>query len=318
MNPWIMIVIGFLIVVAVGLGVLARKRQGSSQTNSSLTFVLVALALVIGGGALIYYFVPKGTTPDPEIEMGLMVVTAIAALMTLLFVLAAGFSSMNLTDPKQPLGLPEGSIRAMIALVLIMVFIIFGIYLFRSVGGGYSTPIQKGLSADDLTKLDMSKYSGIAPTYIEPDPKESGKYILSLQTKASDDGARLAQQLLTTVGTLVVAVAGFYFGSTTVSSAVAAAQSTTTSTPLIKDISPREGPKGKLVDFEITGTDFKSPKAVRLVRGSDSMVATDFLANASRIQGKIMIDRDPDGKWDVIVENEDGRQARLPEAFTIK
>ncbi len=97
-------------------------------------FLVATLSLVaIGFGVLIYLFTIK-VTPDPELMMGLLVVFSITTLMTVLFILAAGFNLMRLTDEKQALGLPRGSIRAMISLVLIMVFIIFGIFLFRKVG----------------------------------------------------------------------------------------------------------------------------------------------------------------------------------------
>jgi len=135
----------------------------------------------------------------------------------------------------------------------------------------------------------------------------------------------LAQQLITTVGTLVVAIASFYFGSTMTSSAAkkeregsAAAQAlTAASNPVIKDIIPVEGAKSKQLSLEIVGTGFWSPKAVRLLRGNEEMLGTELLSNATKIQCKVMIDKDPGGKWDVIVENADGKQGRLPDAFTI-
>jgi len=72
----------------------------------------------------------------PEIQMGLVIVIAVGTLLTLLFIVAAGFGRMNLTDATQALALPSGSIRSMIALILILIFIIFGLYLFREVGEG--------------------------------------------------------------------------------------------------------------------------------------------------------------------------------------
>ncbi len=322
MMATVIVVVALLLGLGGGWGIAkkwgkpAQGGQSNAETkrprlNLSI-FVLFAFLLVVGAGGLIGYLEPKGNPPNPEIEMGLMIVTAIAALMTLLFVVAAGFSRMNLTDSKQPLGLPEGSIRAMIALFLIMVFIIFGIYLFRVVGSGFYTPIEKDLPAESL---DAKKYQGQS-IYIERTPAD--KYTVYLQTKTSDDGARLAQQLLTTVGTLLVAVSGFYFGSTAVSSAVAAAQGTPTSpNPAISDVKPLEGKKDSEVDFEIVGTDFKSPKAVRLVRGPETMTGTNILSSATKIHCKIKIDKQPDGEWVMVVENEDGKPAQKIKCFKI-
>jgi hypothetical protein len=192
-----------------------------------------------------------------------------------------------------------------------MVFIIFGIYLFRVVGEGNYTKVEAGLPSPP----EMTKYAG-KTVYIDQD--QNGRYNVWLQTAVSDDGARLAQQLLTTVGTLVVAVAGFYFGSSAVSSAVAAVQGTTATNPAITDVTPKEGKKGEKVPLEIVGTDFKSPKAVRLVRGSETIVGTEITSSATMIRCTMALDKEPGGdKWDVVVDNEDGKQARKDKVFTI-
>jgi hypothetical protein len=280
---------------------------------SVIAYILIAVLLTAAVGYLIGYLTPRESFVDqPEIGMGLVIVSAIAIMMTLLFILAAGFTSMKLNDPKQPLGLPEGSIRAMIALILIMVFIIFGIHLFRVVGGGYY-----GQVITNQTWADLAKYAG-RPTYIQPSQNSTDHFDVWIQSDISADGARLAQQLITTVGTLVVAVAGFYFGSTAVTSAVAAGQgAVAASQPEIERVVPEEGKKGEDINLKLSGKDFRSPRAVRLVRGQEQMSAEEILSSATQIQCKIMIDKEPDGKWDVIVENEDGKQARLPGAFTI-
>jgi hypothetical protein len=270
--------------------------------------------IVTGSGWMIYSLISKATGSD-EMQMAIMVVVGIATLMSVLFVLAAGFSSMNLTDPKQPLGLPEGSIRSMIALILIMVFIIFGIYLFRMVGGGTYIRLENA-----ATSPDTKNYTGkvIIEKNIVAQGQQQTYSVWSLEP-IGEDGRRLAQQLLTTVGTLVVAVAGFYFGSTAVSSAVAAVQpSTSTLMPVIREIAPKEGSKGQQVNLEIVGSGFRSPRNVRLVRGNEIIEATSILSNESTINCKLLVDKEPDGKWDIIVENPDGKQGRLAEAFTIK
>lgn len=314
-------VISLLIALLVGLVVgwlvtskgIKPNQTGQSTINKTILFLLLTLFfLLIGAGFLINTVVSNTKINiTAEVQMGLLVVVAIAALMTVLFILAAGFSSMNLTDPKQALGLPEGSIRAMIALVLIMVFILFGIYLFREVG----EPVYSLIETKDY-KPNAEDYKPFR-VQIEPDLTDSTKtkYKVYSVTEISDDGRRLAQQLITTIGTLVVAVAGFYFGS---SSVAAAQMAIAVSHPVIKDIIPREGVKDQQIGLEIVGTDFKSPKTVSLHRGNEVMFGTEVMSNTTKIQCKIKIDKEPDGKWDVIVENEDGKEARLNEIFTIK
>src|SRR3712207_8788266 len=50
--------------------------------------------------------------------------TLFRSMMALLFAIASGFSALDLATRDHALGLPEGSIRALIALILIMIFII--------------------------------------------------------------------------------------------------------------------------------------------------------------------------------------------------
>jgi hypothetical protein len=190
------------------------------NSKQSLGYFAGLLLLLVGVGGYLVWRVFQDTDKMPELLMGVFVVTAIAALMTLLYLLAAGFKFMELTDPKQPLGLPDGSIRAMIALILIIAFIIFGFYLYRSVGDGTSIVLEKNISADSLRTMNMNRYKDL-PTQIVATSDST----FSIQTvqKTNEEGNKLAQQLLTTVGTLVVAISSFYFGSNTVSSAVRAA-----------------------------------------------------------------------------------------------
>ena len=236
----------------------------------------------------------------------------------MLFVVASGFSRLQLSDARQPLGLPEGSIRALIALFLILIFIIFGTYLFRVVGEGHSGPIESGpiemtreeslARADDVTRVEKL---------------DNGNYNVWLARSArpravSEDGIRLSQQLLTTVGTLVVAVAGFYFGSTAVSSAAAAVHGEARAEPVITTVTPATGPTGGSVSLEIQGRDFRMPRALRLVRGNEQIPATDVLASGTRIMGTVVLDQPSGGEnWDVVVEYKDGTEVRLAKVFAI-
>ena len=283
-------------------------------------FVGLLLLLICRNGCVDLCVYLEGTA-DAEIQMGLLVVAAITTLMTVLFILAAGFSCMSLADPKQPLALPEGSIRAMIALALIMVFILFGIYLFRMVGAGSSTYVG------NMDKVpDPQQYKGKLIRYDKLVEEKTGtvSYDVWVISAIDPDGKALAQQLITTVGTLVVAVAGFYFGSSTTNSLARrageelAAGQAAAANPTITDVTPKEGLRNQQLAIEIAGTGFKSPKAVRLHRGSETMECSEILANKTKIQCKVTIDKAPDGKWDVLVENEDGKQVRSTEVFTIK
>ncbi len=330
---WVLIALLLLSWIALGFLAAARKWRvvaadpdGAKRTIFSfktvMVFVGAALLLVFGAGWLTWYFNSKSGAND-ELQMSVMVVAAIVALMTILFILAAGFKSMELTEEKQPLGLPEGSIRAMIALVLIMVFIIFGIYLFRIIGqgGAYAYVDQLDKEPDKAVLEKWERLSGRPAQYWRDG---SGKfYYIYAWQPTSDEAKRLAQQLITTVGTLVVAVAGFYFGSSSTSSAVKQGREDITTTqdtakPEITQVTQGEGKKGESVPLTITGKNFKSPKSVHLLRGVERMTANIISSTATEITCRVTLDKEPDGKWDLIVENGDGKEARLDRVFAIK
>lgn len=198
--------------------------MNQSATNGNVApvpqvtgLIFSLLVLLFSGGVLLFNILTNNI--PAEIQVSLVIILGIIALMLLLFVVASGFQRLGLQNRTQPLGLPEGSIRAMIALVLIMVFIIFGIYLFRVVGtGNYAGPIR------NLTAAEIGQMKNVG--YIIPNTEvgNQGKYDVWLQTDLNADAIRLATQLATTVGTLLVAVAGFYFGSTAVATGVAQGQ----------------------------------------------------------------------------------------------
>jgi hypothetical protein len=94
------------------------------------------------------------------------VIALIAALGGLVVLLSA----FDLTDKRAALGMPEGSIRAVIALMLILPFSIMGIYIFATI------------RFSDANVLNLANTNEQAAEAL----------------RASDD---LARQLLTTVGT---------------------------------------------------------------------------------------------------------------------
>jgi hypothetical protein len=304
-------VILLLIAVILIAAVVAyyKLRPTESKEVTMLSYLVVPI-LIIG----VLGFLLKSFDQSVEVQVGFLIVIAIIALITLLFIVAAAFSKLNLTDPKQALGLPEGSIRAMIALMLIMVFIIFGIFIFRFTARGN----EAGPARMTIAQLNGTKnVSAIAPALDEHKNVIQGEYDVWVNSELPPDTMRLATQLLTTVGTLVVAVAGFYFGSSAVSSAVAAVREVGVS-PTISSVNPTEGKQSTEVPITITGRNFQMPRSVRLTRGSDEMFATDVMASGGRITAKVKLDKAAGGdSWDVVVQNEGGADARLEKSFKI-
>lgn len=165
------------------------------------------------------------------VGLPLLAIFGIMILFGSLALVAMLFESLNLTNPEQPLALPEGSIRAAIALSLIVLFAIMSILLFKSSAG---TPFELGgltegqrndivaKSADRVQKIADAPCAKVlaAGTSCVADDR---RYVVTLRSGVSSESTDLAKQLLILVGTLMTSVTSYYFASRAQSSATDAA-----------------------------------------------------------------------------------------------
>ena len=134
---------------------------------------------------------------------------------------------------------------------------------------------------------------------------------------------RLAQQVETTIGTLVVAVAAFYFGSWSVESAVSALAAGQRLPPVIEHVDPSKGDLGTDSPLTITGRNFRSP-TVKLVSAANNKeivskgnpLSNDTTVNCTMTLGSVT-DTDMIGDWALLVVNDDGQKHQLEKAFEI-
>ena len=109
--------------------------NGNRSVWGSILATILIIAFIIIGLVLVISFFTSPQNPRSELVVGLIVVLGVAVLLVLLFIMAAGFAALNLSDNRQAMGLPEGSIRALIALFLIVVWVILSVFLFGALQG---------------------------------------------------------------------------------------------------------------------------------------------------------------------------------------
>ena len=149
--------------------------KNDNVTRIILSLLLMGvgiLAAVVFSAAGALWLLGKVGVDEAAVRLPVLLILSVMGLLFAITVLLAAFKSFDLADRTKALGLPEGSVRAMIALMLILLFAIAGLYIFGSLGN-------------------------------DPD---------------------VGKQLVTTLSTLVVAVAAFYFGVKAVEAGIAAAQ----------------------------------------------------------------------------------------------
>jgi membrane protein YdbS with pleckstrin-like domain len=248
-TAWIIAAVAAVVVVLVALGIVGMVRRSvplehaatpgtsvppgttaddqqdenphwsavKALVTASIVSCLV-LALIVGLLILLGNFASFG----PEEALSLVFVAAAVVLILVVCTLTIVLKRLRLTNDGEAMGLPRGSIRAVIALMLILLFFIAAIFLFNST---HRVPP----TADELRTLqgvDAARLATIPTDQIQKQvPSTSSKgvttYTVTLlpsavENQTSDD---LAKQLITVLGTLVTAVAAFYFGANTVGTA---------------------------------------------------------------------------------------------------
>jgi hypothetical protein len=198
---------------------------------TALMLVLIALLVVYlsdpGGGLLPWgrsNTSGSGTAgkSGPEGALSIMFVAAAVILILVVCTLTIVTKRLGLHDETEAMGLPRGSIRAIIALMLILLFFIAAIFLFNSTRR--VPPADNELRT--LQGVDAARLATIPTEDIRTQTTRTvgatTVYDLvllpsALDNQASDD---LAKQLITVLGTLVTAVAAFYFGANSVGAAL--------------------------------------------------------------------------------------------------
>jgi hypothetical protein len=177
------------------------------------------------------------STHDEKLTEVLPVVAigGVVVLIALLTVVTMTFSSMGLAHRDQPLGLPEGSVRAVIALSLIVLFAIFTIFLYRGafVGGPKST-----IRLSETEMVQFFKRATLREIRSSPVMNDKGNqdtnsdgallYDVEFRENETEPSADFAKQVFVLLGTLMTAITSFYLGNSAIprsSAATRAAES---------------------------------------------------------------------------------------------
>jgi hypothetical protein len=187
---------------------------------------LFSIGVMLGGavlvGFVIYAFITfnEDKGPSKGLEGVVLLVAGFVTVALLLYLGTLVLRALDMGAPAEALGMPEGSIRALIAMSLILIFAIIGIQVFNA-GAVGTDAVSTGLNQAQIDQLRADGALVISQTLQTPVPEPPGVplYTVTTRTAMTQEAHDFGLQLMTTVSTLVVAVAGFYFGSRAVSQA---------------------------------------------------------------------------------------------------
>ena len=205
--------------------------------------LIVGVLLCVAAAVIWKSFPPMDSESPHYIFLSHIVLGGLALTVVIMALLAIVYSVMGAEDPKQALGLPEGSVRALLAFSLVLIFVCLAAFLFGEVNKN-NQPVEgktlTGVTGAELTDLktnfvvaselakdqtgkllyeQVASSEGKAPV----DDLKHPLYTATYYPKANKDAEDFAKQIFTTLATVFVSVVSFYFGSSVTSSAAAAA-----------------------------------------------------------------------------------------------
>jgi IPT/TIG domain-containing protein len=157
------------------------------------------------------------------------VLVGLALVVVLMAGLVIVYSILQLADSNQPLALPEGSVRALIAFSLVLVFVCLAAFLYTNMNGSELTADGKvsRITEQQLTELKIQFVVAPEPAIDAggnalKDPDGKPLYDATYYSKRGNGADDFGKQIFTTLATVFVSVISFYFGSSATASGVGA------------------------------------------------------------------------------------------------
>lgn len=187
-------------------------QGGVVPPNWRIVVSLFGFSFMLLAGTAVYIGITSNSRlAQPEIVITLILIMGVVALLSALGGLAALLRQRGdgtAGDPfhGEALALPKGSIRAVIALGLVLIFALVSVYLIGRAEN--TTQFVYGLTQEQADEIDANRIVSRYQTLVDPP-----RYDVVLSTEQPEFQRDLSQQLLTILGTLVTAVVAFYFGT---------------------------------------------------------------------------------------------------------
>lgn len=181
-----------------------------------------SVVLLIGAAGFLA-FRAFGGTADSAADETLRFISLLIMFMVALAATAALFVSLRMGDRGEAFGLPSGSIRALLAVGIMILFVVFGMPVISSTGEAIA-PITSQVPPGQLDEtIRRNREQGFTVLVSDPGvaaaPGTSGterRAQITIFGRIADQSAGqmdLTKQLLTAIITLLTTVIGFYFGS---------------------------------------------------------------------------------------------------------
>ncbi len=183
--------------------------------------IVISIIILLGTFAILTYLIvflfksiQSGDPFPQEYSSPILAILGVIISIIILTFVSIVFSLIDQSNKRHALGLPQGSVRALIALCLVTSFIIIAVILFNKLNTPDLGKLE-GLSRDQFERIPLSEIvSSNVDTLITPAGTDTlYSYTVERAVGVSAEANDFAKQLLTILSTLAIAVSAFYFGS---------------------------------------------------------------------------------------------------------
>ncbi|MFK0691130.1 hypothetical protein ACFX5Q_23450 [Mesorhizobium sp. IMUNJ 23033] len=266
---------------------------------------------------ILIYIVGEWKVTD-SIALPALAITGLMVLLASLALVAVTFSYMGIGDKTQALALPEGSVRAVIALCLLVLFAILSIYLY----GKLATPLPiqsfSELSTNDKENFIKSLATGELVGITGSDEKGFTVYVRQSVRPESID---FAKQILVMLGTLVASISSFYFGSRTAESSGLKGFGTPSAgtETNVSSVSPAMIVRSTTAkSMLIFGQNLGGVQSVSLVNGTNVIRASGVTATPAAVTCDVKVGTDaPAGVWSVSLADAAGKTITASQTIAV-
>jgi hypothetical protein len=291
--------------------------------NKSLTTNWAGAIALLGGavGLVIGIYFLFDAQKDDATRLPVLAIGGVIALLVVIALVAGAYTLFNLANPAEALGLPEGSVRAIIALSLIVLFAILTIYLYSDVSNPEVCTLA-GMSQAELGEFLKSTHGQKVIATVNTAAQGSAPIYTVYYQNVSVAGGDFAKQLLVMIGTLMTSVTSFYFAAkpaSAVGGGTAELPAPASSpAPEPTGVSPQEGDRGSPLSLEIAGNHLGDVTSVKLALDDEELAGSGVVASATRVKCVFKLPSGMTaGAWALKVTDKSGRSAELADAITI-
>ncbi|MEO0599174.1 MAG: hypothetical protein AAF126_23895, partial [Chloroflexota bacterium] len=175
-----------------------KQPQPASSQNWTIAQVLVGLLFIGTTSGFVGLAWASRLMHDhirvAEIELPLQLVGSVLLLLIAIVIAATIFRALGLADPSLAMALPEGSVRSIIALSLILIYVVSAIFLSQQIENIQFSKVEETQLSQTLAVL--SEQSNIVS--VSPDEDDNGFYIVRI-TSPLQEKTDFANQILTTL-----------------------------------------------------------------------------------------------------------------------